>query len=146
MKILSLLIFLLSFVPCALAQSGYEQHPWGSNTWVGHGRPPHWSPVKPTPSQEAKSSTKKGKYFRGDKHGQLYTPSHKSKIFRRTPIYIQKSAPATIIREKTVITPRYIPVPNRSSTNICGGDTVSMRDNTTGILTIHYVSPAQACE
>ncbi|MBT8360457.1 MAG: hypothetical protein KJO32_05840, partial [Deltaproteobacteria bacterium] len=44
------LFFLIT--PFLEAKAGYKQTPWGSKTWEGPGRPPHWSPKQsPSPAK-----------------------------------------------------------------------------------------------
>ena len=69
---------------------------------------------------------------------------HKHKKLRPIIIYRQETKEPEVI-QKTVIETRQIPVLIRPSLIRCGGDTVYLRNKTTGELIIRYVSPTKEC-
>lgn len=144
MRILSLLIFLLSVASFGLAETGYRSDPWGSKTWVGPGRPPHWSAQETDKTPSHRDSIKKRSYHRPDTSKRHYTPFYKHKRSRNIIIYRQEPEKPVVIK-KTIIKTRQIPVLKRSSPVSCGGDIVYLKDKNTGELIIQYVSPAQKC-
>lgn len=143
MRILSLLIFLLFVASLGMAETGYRSDPWGSNTWVGPGRPPHWSTPETDKAPSRRDSMKKKGYHRQDTSIHHY-PFYKHKRSRNIIIYRQEPEEPVVI-QKTIIKTRQIPVLKRSSPIRCGGDTVYLKDKNTGEPIIQYVSPAQKC-
>lgn len=148
MKTLTILLLLLVFPALALAQMGYKRTPWGSKNWEGPGKPPHFH------SSTIKHSEKHYPYFKKKKHShrhnfhRFYGFHPGIKYYRRAPVVIEKTVEPQVTRQKTIIKTRtrYVPAPpQQPSAILCGGDTVYLRDKTTGEITIRYVSPAKKC-
>jgi hypothetical protein len=144
----SLFVFFLSSV----YGQGYTRDPWGSRTWKGSGRPPHWSPTPSTPVLPIKPidpdygvrpphGGSGGGYWR-DK----YRKWHYDKKRRRGYVYYRQPRVETRVVEKQRIVPVYVPVQSpRQSRVQCAGESVTRRDPKTGGLIIEFTSGARNC-
>ncbi len=147
MKTVSLLLFFIIFSTYALAQTGYSSTPWGSKTWTGPGRPPHWTSPQPEKKAEKHRAEKKNEYAKHKKPGKYHNHHHKHNkkryilVTEKEPVYYPPK-----INQKTVIRTRYVPVQRKTPANLCSGDTVYLRDKNSGEITIRYVSAAQSCK
>lgn len=147
-------------------EAGYSLDPWGSKTWTGPGRPPHWSPEKkktsPSPGKPVQPIVperpvdpgygvhpgKPGKPFRpGGYWKDRYNRWYYHKRWRPGYIYYREPRVETIIieKEKPVRVPVYVSPPATPSKLQCGGTTVTKRDPVTGDITIEYVTQAKDC-
>lgn len=153
-----LALFLLMLFSASMLQAGYRSDPWGSKTWTGPGRPPHWSPKSSISAKSAKAygSKKNGVFDRGVRHGREFHRKSgywKSRHNRwnhrnRRGGYIYYRAPDTeklIIERKKRPVPVYTPVQQRPARLQCGGSTITRRDSRTGDMFIEYVSRARDC-
>lgn len=158
------LLLLLCFFTTSL-NAGYRKDPWGSSTWTGPGRPPHWSPestprttkpshpphrIAPSKQKNSYSGNRTYRKYRGeggywkDKHNRWYYHRHK----RSGYIYYREPRVETVIIER----PKHIPVyrviqqKQKPAQLQCGGKTTTQRDPETGVLTIKYVSGPQDCQ
>ena len=150
-----LALLCLILFTASILQAGYRTVPWGSKTWTGPGRPPHWSPmpVKPAKTfgaskvvrphwrsrQNSRSYGQNG--FWKDRHNRWYYDKHRRSgyIYYKSP----KIDKVIIEREKRI--PVYIPVRKNPARLQCGGRTITQRDPTTGVISIEYVSSARDC-
>jgi len=164
-KIISIImvaLFSLLFTASS-SHAGYRNDPWGSRTWEGPGRPPHWSPEtrpkntkppKPTPysSPEHRGTSEpgigatdnhreKGGYWK-DKHNRWNY--HRSR--RSGYIYYREPKVETVIIEQQKPAIVYKPAVLQPSRQQCGGKTISRRNPETGTLIIEYVTAAQECQ
>lgn len=145
MKTLSLLIFLLSVWPLTLAVAGSKHHPWKTETIQKSRHYGHPS------SKKHFRSLKHHSYFRGQNHFFLYvdgyhvSPYIRYKQPRQKHVVIEKEAQPKVVQKKTIIKTRYVPVDKQPAATLCGGETVYLKDRTTGELIIRYVSPATKC-
>lgn len=154
-----LVVFLFSMLFAASSlHAGYRKDPWGSSTWEGPGRPPHWSPEtgpkksKPYISPEHRGDSKRGtgaaRHHRGrggywkDKHHRWHFHRYK----RSGYVYYREPKVETVIVEQQKRAIVYKPVVLQPSRQRCGGKTISRRDPGTGTLTIEYVTGAQECQ
>lgn len=150
----SALFFLILFT-ASILQAGYRSAPWGSKTWTGPGRPPHWTPrpVKPGISLGA-SRVGKSHYrsrhhsrsygqggFRKDRHNRWYYDKNR----RSGYIYYQSPEIDKVITEKERHIPVYIPFQKKPTRLQCAGRTITRKDPTTGVISIEYVSRARDC-
>jgi len=155
---LIILLFPLVFSATDL-NAGYSRDPWGSRTWTGPGRPPHWSPQttrpqKPRPPVPPRpvdpdygvrpphnGSGNHGGYWR-DRHNRWHYHRHRRRgyVYYREPARVE-----TVIIEREKRVPVYIPVPYRPAKQQCGGETITRKDPVTGVLTIEYVTGARDC-
>lgn len=145
MKIFSLLIFLLFVAPLSAAEAGHKHDPHESKIYKDQTHSKHWSGKKPTKPYEHRKSIKHKRHYFLYTNGYYLSPYVRYKKVRPAPVYIEKKVEPRIIRERTVIKKRYVPVQKRFAPLTCGGDTVYSRDKTTGELIIQYVSPAKKC-
>lgn len=145
MKILSLLILILSVYPLAFAEADSKGHTWKSETLEQSKHSNHLSSKKHFRSSKHRGS------FRGDNHFFLYvdgyhvSPYIRYKQPRQRHVVIEKDVQPTKVREKTIVKTRYVPVEKRPTAILCGGETVYLKDRTTGELIIRYISPATKC-
>jgi len=159
-SILALFIFMLS--AAIIVEAGYRKDPWGSNTWTGPGRPPHWSPPPlqpqtrvPKPVQPIVPETPvypgggvrpelkpggSGGYWK-DKYKRWYY--HRSR--RPGIVYYRSPRTETIIIEREKVVPIYVPVRQRPSKLQCGGRTITRTDPQSGEMIIEYVSSSRDC-
>lgn len=158
----TLTLFSLMIFAASILNAGYRLDPWGSKTWAGPGRPPHWSPepapqrIKPTGHVKSRDFKKpvesdqrvrigKGVFLK-DKHD-LWHNHHFSRfdsIYYRVPRVKEVRVEEVIIeREKHV--PVYIPVQRKPAKLQCGGNTITRNDPKTGEMIIEYVSSAREC-
>jgi hypothetical protein len=147
--------------------AGYSRDTWGSRTWTGPGRPPHWSPETTRPRRPHppvppgkpvgpghgvrppyhgvrpphNGSGNHGGYWQ-DRHNRWHYHRHRRRgyVYYREPARVE-----TVIIEREKRVPVYIPVPHRPAKQQCGGDTVTRKDPVTGDLTIEYVTGARDC-
>ncbi len=152
------LIFLIMFTTSSL-HAGYQRDPWGSRTWTGPGRPPHWSPKEKTPqakpykhgvrgksvaphrkNHRSHGYISKGGYWK-DKHNHW----HYHKYRRSGYVYDQQPKIETIIIESEKQVPVYIRSRNIPNKLQCGGRTITRNDPKTGERVIEYVSGARDC-
>jgi len=145
MRILSLLIFLLSVVCFSTAEAGYKRDPWGSKTWEGPGRPPHWSAQATEKTRGTRDSIKKRREDRQDTRRHRDGAFRDKKKSRQIIIYGQQKDEPVVIRKRTILKNRYVPVFRDFSPRSCGGDIVYIRKGDTNELIIRYVSPAEDC-
>jgi hypothetical protein len=154
----TLALFLLMLFSASVLQAGYRSDPWGSKTWTGAGRPPHWSPKSSISGKSAKAygSKKYGLFDRGVRHqrgphrkGGYWKDRHNRWHHHRNRRggYIYYRAPSTekLIVERKRPVPVYIPVRQRPARLQCGGSTITRRDSKTGDMYIEYVSSARDC-
>lgn len=148
------------------AKAGYKQTPWGSKTWEGPGRPPHWSPKQsPSPAKPpyperpiapaypvdpgwgikkesyCRNSSKAGGYWRDRynkwQYHQCWQPGYR---------YFKSPEPETIVIEREKTEPVYVPVvPKEPSRLQCGGRTITRSDPQTGELIIEYITSSRNC-
>ena len=146
MKTVILIVIFVLFSAHAYAQRGYTSTPWGSNTWTGPGKPPHWSQSQ----NRGQNSSKPDKYEGSIKHHN-HTKYHK-KHYRHTGkkvILVKEEEHVqypSVRKHKTNIKTRIVPIQRKTSMSFCGGDTVYLRDRNTGEIIINYVSAAQSCK
>jgi hypothetical protein len=153
-----LALFLLLLFTASVLQAGYRANPWGSKTWTGPGRPPHWSPkpAKPVKSPKVYGSKKYGVYDRKVRHprdsytkGGYWKDRHNRwhHHSNRRAGYMYYRAPNTekLIVERERPVPVYIPVQRRPSRLQCGGSTITRSDLRTGEMYIEYVTSARDC-
>lgn len=142
--------------------AGYRIEPWGSKTWTGPGRPPHWS-AAPDP-QPAKST----KRFRSGSFGKpvdtdrrvrrAYRPGGQGIFWKdkhnrwhnhhsRVPgsIYYQEPRIKEVIIEREKHIPVYIQIQRKPAKLQCGGKTITRKDPETGEMIIEYVTGARDC-
>jgi hypothetical protein len=145
MRILSLFIFLLSVFPLTIAEAADKTHTLKSekiekSRHYGH----------PASKKHSRSS-KHHSYFRGKNHFFLYVDGYRVSPYvrykqpRQKHVVIEKDVQPTKVIKKTVTKTRYVPVEKRPTATLCGGETVYLRDRTTGELIIRYISPATKC-
>jgi len=145
MRILSLLIILFSVVCFSTAEAGYKRDPWGSMTWEGPGRPPHWSAPTTGKTRGTRDSINKRRDDRQDTSRRYDGGFRDRKKSRDIIIYSQQKDEPVVIRHRTIIKNRYVPVSRGFSPRSCGGDNVYLRKGDTNELIILYVSPAENC-
>ena len=122
-----IVLFLMIFsVP--MLHAGYTVEPWGSKTWTGSERPPHWSPEPDSPRMS-------------EKHHRRH--NHHSKRFDSSDYRQPKGDDMVIEREKRI--PVYLPAQRKPARQQCGGETITRSDPRTGELIIEYVSRARDC-
>ena len=128
-----LVVFNLLWLTAAAADVGYKRTPWGSKSWTGPGRPPHWSPRPSRPHRPV------------DPGWGVRPPIHRP--YRRSRVYYYYEPPAqeSVVIEQPTLEPVSTPVPRRLSPLRCGGETVSRRDPHTGELIIEYVTSSRSC-
>jgi len=145
MRILSSLIFLVAVFCFGTAEAGYRSEPWGSKTWEGPGRPPHWSAPAAERAPGSRDSINKRRYDRPDWRRHRDGAFHDRKKDRRIIIFGHQDDDPVVIRKRTIIKNRYVPVYREFSPRSCGGDTLYIRNSDTNELIIRYVSPAENC-
>jgi hypothetical protein len=147
-------LFLMLFTASTL-QAGYSIDPWGSRTWTGPGRPPHWSPKSTRPDK----SVAPGKLFERERRYRQSRESdgrsgyrnnrHKRRYYHRyrqpAYIYYQKPRVEKVIIERERQIPVYIPVQKKPARLKCGGNTTTRYDEKTGGMIIEYVTGARDC-
>jgi len=120
----------------AFSETGYKRSPWGSKSWDGPGKPPHWSSRPPAGNRPA------------DPGWGIRPPSHKPGKWGRVYYYEKSVSPPTIIieqeRQPSVSLPE-VQVQRQISPVRCGGRTVTRKDPATGELIIEYVSSSRTC-
>lgn len=158
----TLTLFFLTMFAASTLNAGYRIEPWGSKTWTGPGRPPHWS-AAPAP-QPAKSK----KHFRSgsfgkpvgtdrrirrthrpggqdviwkDKHNRWH--NHRSRV--SGSISYQEPRVEEVIIEREIQVPVYIQIQPKPAKLQCGGKTITRKDPETGELIIEYVTSARDC-
>ncbi len=151
---LTLILSSLMIFTATILHAGYTLDPWGSRTWTGQGRPPHWSP-EPAPQTTVKRDFKKpvksdqrvrvphrlggkGLFWKDRnnvRHNHYFIGSQYYQVPRVERVIIE--------REKRI--PVYIPVHREPAKLQCGGDTITRNDPVTGELIIEYVSSARDC-
>lgn len=152
------LLFLTMFAASAL-HAGYRTDPWGSKTWTGPGRPPHWS-AEITPSQvkpdhpiaprksvgpdqrfwQPHQSHRSGGFWK-DRHNRWHYHKHR----RSGYIYNKEPQVKKVIVEREKRVPVYSQVEQKPARLQCGGSTVTRNDPKTGDLIIEYVTGARDC-
>lgn len=155
-------LFAVLFAVSSL-HAGYRNDPWGSRTWEGPGRPPHWSPrntpkknnpPKPAPyiSQKHRGDSKRGMgqahHHRG-KGGYWKDKNHRWHFHRYRKsgyVYYREPKVETVIIKQQKRAIAYKPFVLQQSRQQCGGKTISRRDPETGTLTIDYVTGARECQ
>ncbi len=147
MKTVSLLICCILFSTYAIAQTGYSRIPWGSQTWGNSGKHPHQHQPQPEKHVEKKQTEEKKKITAKHKkpwihHNHLHRHTKKKYILVKEDDHDHYKP---IVRQKTIVRTRYVPIVRKTSVNLCSGDTVYLRDKNTGEITIRYVSAAQSC-
>jgi hypothetical protein len=158
----ALFFLILIFTFSTVYGGGYTRDPWGSRTWKGSGRPPHWSPERPKSGHAPPRMVQPiaperpidpgygvrpplagsgGGYWR-DRHKRWRY--HKKR--RGGYMYYRQPRVETRIVEKQRIVPVYVPVQSpKPSRLMCAGDSVTRRDPKTGGLIIEFTSGARAC-
>jgi hypothetical protein len=145
MKIIALLIFFLSVYPLTIAEAKNKGHSWKSETVEQRKHSKHLL------SKKHFRSSKHHSYFRGKNHFFLYVDGYRVSPYVRYKqphqkhVVIEKDVQPTKVIQKTVTKTRYVPVEKRPAATLCGGETVYLRDRTTGELIIRYISPATKC-
>ncbi|MGB3209509.1 MAG: hypothetical protein WBB19_02275 [Desulforhopalus sp.] len=152
------LLFLTMFAASSL-HAGYKRDPWGSKTWTGPGRPPHWSPEPPPHQTEPKNhvdsiDSRESNYrdrephrygdkgfFRKDNLNRWYNYNSS----RHGTIYIREPEVEQVIIEREKRVPVYVPVKRQPSKLQCGGSTITSSDPETGEMVIEYVTGARDC-
>ena len=127
---------MVMIVSHAFSETGYKRSPWGSKSWDGPGKPPHWSSRPPAGNRPV------------DPGWGVRPPSHRPDGWGRVYYYKEPEVPQTIIIEREKPPPAYVPdmpVQRQTSPLRCGGRTVTRKDPTTGELIIEYVSSSRAC-
>lgn len=150
-------------INAAGSEAGYKRTPWGSKSWEGPGRPPHWSPERILPSPrpprpelpiepEEPIDPEWGVVPPGNRPGKpggywkdKYNRWHYHNYWRSGYIYYRQPAPETIIIEREQKVPVYVPVQPKPSRLQCGGRTVARSDPQTGEIIIEYVTSSQDC-
>lgn len=145
MKILICIFIFLFQCSFAFAQAGYKRTPWGSNTWVGPGTPPHWSTYNSESGSKEKKYTKKRHHYHTHKKRIHHKPSYRHTQTRKVYIPIERHTKQPRVQTKTVVKTRYVPVPVKPSATVCGGDALYLKNKNTGEITIKYVSTAKKC-
>lgn len=127
------IIFLVVAVP-AYSQMGYSRVPWGSSTWTGAGRPPHWGPPQ---RQHARP-----KFRRPRPIHPIAPPGY----HHRKSIKVKESGYGSgRIRSKhSLLYVHRKPGSHFRSTVKCGGKTRTTRSRE-GQVVIEYVSGARNC-
>ena len=158
--ILAALFFMMS--AATTPKAGYRKDPWGSNTWTGPGRPPHWSPAPAQPAARPPKPVQpiapgkpldpeygvrpphkpggSGGYWKD-----RYKRWHYHRYRRPGIVYFRAPEVETIIIEREKRVPVFIPVQQRSSRIQCGGRTITRTDPQTGQSIIEYVSGSRDC-
>ena len=148
-----LILFVLSMFAAPSLYAGYRIEPWGSKTWTGPGRPPHWSaapdPQPVTPTMQGKSNDHRKKYRpdgRDAFHKDLYN-RHRSHHRSRVSGSISYEEPRVkeVIIERETQVPVYIETQRKPARLLCGGQTITRQDTETGELIIEYVTGARDC-
>jgi hypothetical protein len=157
LTLVSLMIFTASTL-----NAGYRLDPWGSKTWTGPERPPHWSP-EPAPQQ-----TKPTKHFKSGDFEKPVDPDRGVRIphkpsgkgvfwkdrhnrwdkshFRRfNSIYYLEPRVEEVIIEREKRIPVYIQIQRKPAKLQCAGETITNNDPKTGELIIEYVTGARDC-
>jgi hypothetical protein len=144
-KILSLLIFLLSVFPLTIAEAENKHHSWNSNFLEKSEHSNHLL------SKRHYGSSRHRGHFRGSNYFFLYadgyhiSPYVRYKQPRQKHVVIEKDSQPEVVKKKIVIKTRYIPVEKKPTAILCGGETVYLKNKTTGELIIRYISPATKC-
>ena len=134
MKQLVLAILLLMIAVPAYSQMGYSRVPWGSSTWTGSGRPPHWGP----PQRQHYPS----KYRRPRPVHPIAPPGYR----HRRPAHFEESSYRSG-RTRSRRSPVYVrsrSVSHLRTTGKCGGQTRTTQ-NREGQIVIEYVTGARDC-
>ena len=148
MKTFTLVLLLLVFPALVAAQTGPKNPTEEAKKWVKRELPEHYRSTTIKHVKNHDSYIKKRKHQHRKQLHPFYGLHPRIKYYRRTPVYIEKTVKPEVTRQKTIIKTRtrYIPAPPpQPSAILCGGDTVYLRDKTTGEITIRYVSPAKKC-
>lgn len=148
MKTVSLLICCILFSTYAIAQTGYTLTPWDARTWAKPGKPPHQQPPQSEKHTEKKQTEDKKKFTNRHKKPWIHHKHH-HKHTKKKYILVKEDDHdyyQPVIRKKTIVRTRYVPVIRKTPVNLCSGDTVYLRDKNTGEITIRYVSAAQSCK
>lgn len=134
MKKLILAMVLLVFAVPVQSQTGYSRVPWGSSTWTGPGRPPHWGPPQRQHSRP--------KLRRPRPAHPISPPGY----HHRKPVLYQDS-----VHQSGKKRLRHVPVYNHRksvtpirTTGKCGGKTRTTK-NRDGQMVIEYVTGAKDC-
>lgn len=158
----TLTLFSLMIFTASILNAGYRFDPWGSKTWVGPGRPPHWSPEPATERIEKPTGHVKLRDLKApvgsDK--KVYVPhrqggkgvfwKNKHNLWHNhlrsfDSIYYQKPEVEEVIIEREKRIPVYIQIQREPAKLQCGGDTITRNDPRTGEMIIEYVSGARDC-
>jgi hypothetical protein len=159
-----LAVFFFMMSAAITAEAGYRKDAWGSNTWIGPGRPPHWSPPPLQPRTRVPKPVQpivpeKPVYPGGGVHpplkpggsGGYWKDKNKRWYYHRSRrpgiIYYRSPRTETIIIEREKVVPVYVPVIQRQrpSKQQCGGRTVTRTDPQSGEMIIEYVSSSRDC-
>lgn len=155
----NLLFSLALLVPILFAASalhaGYKLDPWGSKTWTGPDRPPHWSP-KPTKTYNSVTRRQLGHpdhrirqpsgyngksgYWQ-DKHNRWQNHRYRRPVY----IYYRNYPVRKLIIEREKRIPVIISVPQNSTRLRCAGNTITRKDLNTGEMVIEYITSARDC-
>ncbi len=154
----TLTLFFLTMFAASTLNAGYKIDPWGSKTWTGPGRPPHWSaPPAPQPAKSTKQfrSGSFGKPVGRDRRirnvhrpggeGVFWKDKHNHRSRVSGTIYYQEPRMKEVIIEREKHIPVYIQVQRKPAKLQCGGKTITRKDPETGDMIIEYVTGARDC-
>jgi hypothetical protein len=158
----TLTLFSLMIFAASTLHAGYRLDPWGSKTWTGPERPPHWSP-EPAPQRTKPTKHVKSRDFREpvgldrgvripqrpggkgvfwkDKNNRW----HNHPFRRFDSIYYQVPRFEEVIIEREKRIPVYIQIQRKPAKLQCAGETITSNDPKTGELIIEYVTGARDC-
>jgi len=136
-------LFCLILFTASILQAGYRTVPWGSKTWTGPGRPPHWSPNPVKPAKTFGASKVVRPHWRSRQNSRSYGQGGFWKDRHNRWYYDPKIDKVIIEKQRRI--PVYIPVQKKPARLQCGGRTITRRDPTTGVISIEYVSSARDC-
>ena len=135
--------------------AGYKLDPWGSKTWTGPGRPPHWSPEQTKPNDSvahkrpAQPNWRARQARKYDSKGGFWKDTHNRWYYHRYrqsgTVYYQKPRAEKVVIEREKRVPVYIRVQQKPTRLQCAGITNSRHDPRTGGLIIEYVTGARDC-
>ncbi len=156
----TLTLFFLAMFAASTLNAGYRIEPWGSKTWTGPGRPPHWS-AAPQPKKAKKQFQSGGfhKSFDGDrKDRKTQRPGGRSIFWKDKhnrwhnhhskatgSIYYREPRIKEVIIEREKYIPVYIQRQRKPARLQCGGRTITRIDAVTKEMVIEYVTGARDC-
>jgi hypothetical protein len=157
----TLTLFFLTMFAASALHAGYRSEPWGSKTWTGSGRPPHWSSA-PAPHRTKPMNHVTSRDFRKPidsdrKVHRKHRPGGKDVFWKDKynrwhnysrasgSIYYQEPKAEEVIIQREIRDPIYIPVQRKPAKPQCGGRTITRNDPKTGEMIIEYVTGARDC-